>query len=141
MPQLPASDSNISQGLNHSSPLTNSPTNSTPLTPRLVAISHQPLTLLIAISRLLDSAVMTAGPHYITSTRIAQRTLPPIALPLLHLCLLRPLPSNICCLQSHYLAAADVQLLISWSLPTNGSTCHTMISAYHKDEMHMATSK
>jgi hypothetical protein len=35
-----------------------------------------------------------------------------------------PMPSNSRCLQSHYLATAIIQLLILWSLPSNGSTCH-----------------
>jgi hypothetical protein len=56
----------------------------------------------------------------------AQRMPPPPALPLLRACLLQPLPSNCHCLQRHYLAAAIVWLLISWSLPSNWSTCHSI---------------
>jgi hypothetical protein len=41
----------------------------------------------------------------------------------------QPLPSNSRCLQSHYLATAVVQLLISRSLPSNGSTCHNIFSS------------
>jgi hypothetical protein len=39
-----------------------------------------------------------------------------------------PLPSNDRCLQSHYLAEAVVKLFISWSLHSNGSTCHIIIT-------------
>jgi hypothetical protein len=46
----------------------------------------------------------------------------PTDLPLLRACLLRPLPINGNCLQSHYLAMAAVWLLNSRSLPSNGST-------------------
>jgi hypothetical protein len=43
---------------------------------------------------------------------------------LLHVAnLLQPLPSNDRCLQSQLLTTAVVQLLISWSLHRNGSTC------------------
>jgi hypothetical protein len=45
---------------------------------------------------------------------------------LLGACLLRPLPSNGSCLQSHYLAAAVVVLLISRSLLSNGCICHNI---------------
>jgi hypothetical protein len=61
MPQLPAANSNSSQAMNCCSSLTNSlthqPTHSTPLThtatptPRLMAISHQPPTLLTVVSK------------------------------------------------------------------------------------------
>jgi hypothetical protein len=50
-----------------------------------------------------DSLLTAAGPCYIDSARIAQRTPLPTALLLLRACLLRPLPSNAHCLQSHYL--------------------------------------
>jgi hypothetical protein len=57
--QLPASDSNGSQGLNGSGPVTHAPTHqlthSTLLVIRLTTISHQPLTLLTAISRLASN--------------------------------------------------------------------------------------
>jgi hypothetical protein len=36
------------------------------------------------------------------------------------------LPSNGGCLVSHYLVTAVALLLISWSLPGNGCTCHNM---------------
>jgi hypothetical protein len=49
---------------------------------------------------------MAAGPRYIASTRTAQRTPLPTALLLLLAFLLRLLPSNGRCLQSHYLATA-----------------------------------
>jgi hypothetical protein len=55
-----------------------------------------------------------------------QRPPPPRALLLLHVCLLQPLPSIGHCLQSYYLATAIVWLLISWSLPSNGSACHNI---------------
>jgi hypothetical protein len=42
--------------------------------------------------------------------------------------LLRPLPSNGRCLQSHYLATAVVELIISRSLSSNRSTCHIALS-------------
>jgi hypothetical protein len=40
------------------------------------------------------------------------------------------LPQNCCiciCWQRHYLATTVVQLLLLWSLPSNGSTCHNMV--------------
>jgi hypothetical protein len=71
-------------------------------------------------------------PRYLASARTAQRTSLLTALLLLRTCLLGPLPSNCRCLQSHYLATAIVQLLISQSLPSNGSTCHNMMGAEYR---------
>jgi hypothetical protein len=39
----------------------------------------------------------------------------------------QPLPNNGHCLRSCYLATAVVQMLISRSLPSNGSTCHNIM--------------
>jgi hypothetical protein len=46
---------------------------------------------------------------------------------LFYYCCILLLPWIHACLQSHYLAMAAVYLLISWSLPINGSTCHNII--------------
>jgi hypothetical protein len=58
VPQLPASNSNSSQRLNRSSPLTHSLTNQLTslhsLTPKLMAMLHQTPALLTAVSRLLS---------------------------------------------------------------------------------------
>jgi hypothetical protein len=63
VPQLQTSNSNSSQGLNCSSPLTDwlthRPTYSTQLTPKLAAILHQPRTLLTAVSRAEQSRAVT----------------------------------------------------------------------------------
>jgi hypothetical protein len=47
-----------------------------------------------------------------------------------HLTATEPSPSNGRCLQSHYLATVIVYLLISRSLPSNGSACHSIFSLY-----------
>jgi hypothetical protein len=47
---------------------------------------------------------------------------------LLHYCYVLSLQQKHACLRSHYLAMAVVGLLVSWSLPSNGSTCHNMFS-------------
>jgi hypothetical protein len=75
---------------------------------------------------------MTVGPRYLASERAAQRTPLPTAFLLLLACLLRPLPGNRRCLQSHYLATAIVQLLILQSLISNGSKCHNMTGAEYR---------
>jgi hypothetical protein len=51
---------------------------------------------------------------------------------LLLACLLRPLPSNGRCLQRHYLIMAILQLFISRSLPSKGSTCHNINTVVFK---------
>jgi hypothetical protein len=48
--------------------------------------------------------VIAAAPSYIASARTAQKKSPPTVLPLMRARLLRPIPSNGHCLQSHYLA-------------------------------------
>jgi hypothetical protein len=65
---------------------------------------------------------MEAGLRYTASTRTAQRAPLPTALLLFRAYLLRLLPSNCRYLQNHYLATAVLYLLISPSLPNNGST-------------------
>jgi hypothetical protein len=72
--------------------------------------------------RLHTGEVIAAAPRYIDSARTAQRT--PLPRVFLRTCHLRPLPNNGRCLQSHYLGAAVVIQLVSWSLPNSGSTCH-----------------
>jgi hypothetical protein len=47
-----------------------------------------------------------------------------------HVITTQPLPSNVHCLHSHYLAMAVVYLLISRLLPSNGPTCHSIIFPY-----------
>jgi hypothetical protein len=91
---------------------------------RLAAISHQP-NLLTAISRLKTLFLMANGPRYIALAGTTQRTPPPTGLTLL-----RPLSSNGCCLQSHYLPVAVVWLLISWLLPSNWSACHNIVVSH-----------
>jgi hypothetical protein len=70
---------------------------------------------------------MAAGHLYTVSARTAQRTLLPIALLLLGACLLRPSPSYGHCVESHSLATAIAYLLISRSLPSNGTACHNIL--------------
>jgi hypothetical protein len=105
IPQLPAYNRNSSQGLKCSSPLTNSlthsPVNWFHLTPRLAAISHQPLTLLTVISKLSSNS------SWYSLVRTAQRTLPEqLFLPLLCMCLLQPLPSNGYCMAAYFMVIA-----------------------------------
>jgi hypothetical protein len=123
---------------------------------RLAAISLEPPTLLTAVSRL--KTLMTAGQCYIASALTTQRTSLitvlilllhvaiartalttqlPTALILLCACPSRLLSSNGRCLQSHYLANVIVQLFISWSLPSNGSTCHNKSSGVRQIYIYM----
>jgi hypothetical protein len=43
------------------------------------------------------------------------------------------LPWKHACLRSRYLATAVVYLLLSWSLPSNGSTCHSTVQMIYPD--------
>jgi hypothetical protein len=79
------------------------PFSSPPTTRRVTVEVFDP-----ASKRETPSSVMTVDLCYIASARSAQRTRLPIALLLLCACLLRPLPSNNRCLQSHYLATVVV---------------------------------
>jgi hypothetical protein len=108
LPQLPTYNSSSSQGLNCSSPLTNSPTNLL-YSPDSQAGCHFTPTFYSSHSRLKsqDSDLMTAGPRYIASVRTAQRTPLPADL-LFRAVLLWPLPTTGRYLQSHYLATAIV---------------------------------
>jgi hypothetical protein len=53
-----------------------------------------------------DSALMAADPRYTASAQIAQKTPSLTALPLQCACLLRPLPSNGCCMADNYAVTA-----------------------------------
>jgi hypothetical protein len=135
VPQLPASKSNSSQGLNRSNPLsdshslTHSPTKSLHATDYFSGWRPSHTKPLFYSLPSQDSPLMAAG-LCIASTRTAQRTPSLKTLPLLLACLLQSLPSNGRCLQSHYLATAVVRLLISRSLLSNGSTCHNSCQVY-----------
>jgi hypothetical protein len=55
-----------------------------------------------------NSLIIAATPCYVASAQTTRKTPLPRVLLLLHACLLRPLPGNSHCLQSHYLATAVV---------------------------------
>jgi hypothetical protein len=121
VPQLPAASSSLTN------PLTHQATHSTPLSNSQVG-GHLTPTSCSSHCRLKaqDSALMAAGSRYIASTPTIQRT----PLPTVVACLLRPLPSNDRCLQNHHLPTVVLWLLISQSLPSNGSTCHMPLTPW-----------
>jgi hypothetical protein len=87
----------------------------------MTAISHQTLTIPTVVSRL--SCNRSCSSLYSLCTDRTENTASNSS-PFLHARLFRLLPSNGRCLQSHYLATAVLELLISWSLSSNGSTYH-----------------
>jgi hypothetical protein len=109
-PQLPASHSNSSQRPNISCPLTHS-------------LTHQPTTLHFTQLNWLH---FTNYPAYNILAWIAQKTS-------VFCCCIQLLPWKHACLQSCYLVTAVVYLLISRSLPSNGSTCQIIFPLHPID--------
>jgi hypothetical protein len=93
------------------------PISSPPTTRRVTVEVFDPAST--RVLRTLQLAVVI-----IASARTAQRPPLPTTLLFLRACLLRPIPYNGRYLQTNYLAAAVVWLLISRSLPSNWSICH-----------------
>jgi hypothetical protein len=123
----------------NSTPLHSTPLHSTPLTPWLAAVSHQLPALLTAILRLLRnrscSSLCSLGTDRIENispnSSYSHVAIARTAFQLLHCCVLR-----ICCghylstvvvYRKNYITTAVVYMLISRSLPSNGSTYHNIL--------------
>jgi hypothetical protein len=124
-PQQPASSGNSSQGLNRSSPPTNSlahqPTHSTPPTSRLEAIPHHPSTLFIVVAKLSSNG---SGPSLYSLSMDPTENTASKGCSVVARESVATITSNGHCLLSHYIATAIVWLLISSSLHNSEPICH-----------------